>query len=319
VLPERALGLRISRIRMTERSLEGTLSDMSLTADEIASQPETWAAALPLVDRARELLAAPGERMLVLGCGTSAFVAESMAWLRESEGLGITDAAYASEPRAWRDWDRVVVLTRSGTTSEVIAALRALPDGVRTVAVTGVADSPVAGMVDDVLLLDFADERSVVQTRFPTTFLTLLRAAYGEDVQPLIASATAALATPLDLDVTAFDHFVYLGTEWTYGLAQEAALKIREAAQAWAESYPLLDYRHGPLAVAHPGSLVWMLGADDQSLAADIARTGAHVVTGTLDPIVELVQAQRLAVAVAESRGLDPDTPRHLTRSIILG
>jgi fructoselysine-6-P-deglycase FrlB-like protein len=39
---------------------------------------------------------------------------------------------------------------------------------------------------------------------------------------------------------------------------------------------------------------------------------------GTADPLIELVQAQRLAVALAEQRGLDPDSPRHLSRSIIL-
>src|SRR6185369_6566587 len=118
-----------------------------------------------------------------------------------------------------------------------------------------------------VLLLDFADEASVVQTRFPTTFLLLARAAFGEDVSSLPARAAAALATEAPFVPEGLDHFVYLGRGWTYGLAQEAALKIREAAQAWSESYPLLDYRHGPLAVAHDGSLVWMIGRGDSDLA----------------------------------------------------
>lgn len=291
---------------------------MSITATEIISQPDVWRAALAHTDRARELLAAPGERVLVIGCGTSAFVAESLAALREAAGLGETDAAYASEPRAWRPYDRIIALSRSGTTSEVITALSAVPAGVRKVVVTGVADSPVAALADDVLLLDFADERSVVQTRFPTTFLMLARAAYGEDVSEVIVQAERALAVPLPIEVGAFDHFVYLGTGWTYGLAQEAALKIREAAQAWSESYPLLDFRHGPLAVAHDTSLVWMLGAADRKLGDEIEATGATARLSESDPIVELVQAQRLAVELAAIRGLDPDTPRHLTRSIIL-
>ena len=291
---------------------------MSITATEITSQPTTWRRALTDVDRARELLAAPGERVLVIGCGTSAFVAESIAWLRESAALGETDAAYASEPRVWRNYDRVIALSRSGTTSEVIDALEAVPAGVRTVVVTGVADSPAAARADDVLVLDFADEESVVQTRFPTTFLILARAAFGLDTDEALAQLDTALDAPLGIDVAAYDHFVYLGTGWSYGLAQEAALKIREAAQAWSESYPLLDYRHGPLAVAHTGSLVWMFGSADERLAEQIRATGATVILGTVDPLVELVQAQRLAVELAESRDLDPDNPRHLTRSIIL-
>jgi len=291
---------------------------MSLTADEIATQPALWRTAIADTSRATELLTAPGEKVLVLGCGTSAFVAESFAYLREQAGYGVTDAGYASEPRVWRDWTRVIAISRSGTTSEVLDALRVVPAGVTKVVVTGVADSPVAALADEVLLLDYADERSVVQTRFPTVFLMAARAAFGEDVSALPAALEAALAEPLPVTAADFDHVVYLGSGWTHGLAQEAALKIREAAQAWSESYPMLDYRHGPLAVAHPGSLVWLLDAGDDTLADDIRVTGATVHEGTADPLIELVQAQRLAVASAEHRGLDPDAPRHLTRSIIL-
>ncbi|TPW72790.1 SIS domain-containing protein [Schumannella sp. 10F1B-5-1] len=292
---------------------------MSITDDEIATQPRLWREVLSGLEQARDLLAAPGERILVIGCGTSAFVAESLAFLREEAGHGVTDAGYASEPRVWRDWDRVVAITRSGTTTEVIAALRDVPAGVRRIVVTGVVDSPVAEFADDIIDLSAADEQSVVQTRFPTTFLTLARAALGYDVERSISLVEEALALPLPVDLSGLDHFVYLGTGWTHGLAQEAALKIRESAQAWSESYPLLDYRHGPLAVAHPGSLVWIFGADDASLVDDIRRTGATVLVGGPEPLVELVQAQRLAVEIAAQRGLDPDQPRHLTRSIILG
>lgn len=291
---------------------------MSITADEIQSQPAVWREALGLIPTATDLLAAPGERVLVIGCGTSAFVAESLAVLRERAGLGVTDAAYASELRPWRNYDRVVAISRSGTTTEVLDALATVPVGVRRIAITGVTAGPIFDLVDDALVLDFADERSVVQTRFPTAFLLLARAAFGEDVAGVADEAERALAEPLGIDVARLDHFVYLGTGWTYGLAQEAALKIREAAQAWSESYPLLDYRHGPLAVAHDSSLVWMIGDGDDALVHQIAATGATVRTSSHDPLVELAQAQRLAVELAELRGLDPDAPLHLTRSIIL-
>lgn len=290
---------------------------MNVTSVEIDSQPDVWRAAWELREEATRVLARPGERMLVIGCGTSAFVAESFAQLREEAGLGETDAAYASEPRPWRPYDVVVSISRSGTTTEVIDAMNALPDGVRKIVITGVSDSPCARLADDVVLLDFADEESVVQTRFPTTLLFLARAAFGEDVSRLPDLAAAALADPPALTGD-FDHVVYLGRGWTYGLAQEAALKIREAAQAWAESYPLLDYRHGPLAVAHEGSLVWFIGVRNDALAREIEATGAVVVQGTADPLIELALAQRFAVRTAEQRGLDPDSPRHLTRSIVL-
>ncbi|WP_028045393.1 SIS domain-containing protein [Cellulomonas sp. URHE0023] len=290
----------------------------SITAREIASQPSVWAHALRDASTAGEIFGRPGESVLVLGCGTSAFVAESVAVLREQAGLGLTDAAYASEWRPGRRYDRVLVISRSGTTSEVLASLELVEPGTRTAAIVGVSDSPVAQRVDEFLLLDYADEDSVVQTRFPTTVLVIARTTFGEDLPGLVADGSRVVDAPLPVPVDGIDHVVYLGTGWTHGLAQEAALKVREAAQAWSESYPVLDYRHGPIAVAHPGTLVTIFGTADPSLVADIEATGARVLTSDDDPLVQLVQAQRFAVELAESRGLSPDTPRHLTRSVVL-
>jgi fructoselysine-6-P-deglycase FrlB-like protein len=120
------------------------------------------------------------------------------------------------------------------------------------------------------------------------------------------------------VEPTAFDHFVFLGHGWTVGLAHEAALKLREAAQVHSESYPAMEYRHGPISLAGPTSLVWVLGTPDPAVADDAAAVGATVVTAALDPLAELVRIQRAAVALAAARGLDPDRPRNLTRSVVL-
>ena len=102
-------------------------------------------------------------------------------------------------------------------------------------------------------------------------------------------------------------------------LAAEAALKLREAAGARTESYPVMEYRHGPISAAGERSLVWTFGPADSALVDDVRATGATIVQGELDPMVDLVTAQRTAVALAEARGLDPDRPRHLARSVVLG
>lgn len=294
------------------------MAPMSLTENEIRSQPEVWDHALAHTDAVRAVLAEKGERVLVVGCGTSAFVAMALADLRERAGFGVTDWAYASEAPADRGYDRVVALTRSGTTTEVLDLLAAVGRGSRRSVVTAVDGSPVEALADDVVRLTFADERSVVQTRVPTTTVLLARAALGEDVAGLPAACARVLGGPLPFDVADVDHHVYLGRGWTTGLAHEAALKVREAAQAWSESYPALDYRHGPLAVAGPRSAVWVLGAPPAGLVDDVAVTGARVVVSDEDPLVQLVLAQRVAAALAAHRGLDPDRPRHLTRSVVL-
>jgi fructoselysine-6-P-deglycase FrlB-like protein len=115
------------------------------------------------------------------------------------------------------------------------------------------------------------------------------------------------------------DQFTFLGTGWTYGLANEAALKLREAAGLWTEAYPAMEYRHGPAAVTGERSVVWLFGSPPDGLAGEIAAAGGTAWIGEEDPLAELVRVQMLAVAAARARGLDPDRPRNLARSVILG
>jgi fructoselysine-6-P-deglycase FrlB-like protein len=114
------------------------------------------------------------------------------------------------------------------------------------------------------------------------------------------------------------EQWTFLGRGWVNGLAHEAALKLRESAQAWTEAYPLFEYRHGPISIAAPGRVIWSLAPLDDATVQELEQTGATVVANGLDPLAALVQCQRAAVALAEARGLDPDRPRNLTRSVVL-
>ena len=98
----------------------------------------------------------------------------------------------------------------------------------------------------------------------------------------------------------------------------ENLLKLREAALVPAESYPGLEYRHGPIALADGQTVVWPLGDPDGDLVADIRSTGATVVETNRHPLADLVLVHRVALAIAQARGLDPDHPRNLTRSVVL-
>jgi fructoselysine-6-P-deglycase FrlB-like protein len=254
----------------------------------------------------------------LVGCGTSYYMAQAAAVLRERAGQGETDAFAASEFPRRRTYDRVVALTRSGTTTEVLDVLGALRGRTRTTAITADPATPVTAAADDVVVLGFADEKSVVQTRFATTALTLLRTHLGLHTDAAVADARAALEAPLPEELVDSAQFTFLGRGWTVGLANEAALKMREAALAWSEAYPAMEYRHGPISVTTRGTAAWMFGEAPDGLAEQVRATGGTWVPGRLDPLAELVRAQRLAVAVAAARGLDPDRPRHLTRSVIL-
>ncbi|WP_030441156.1 SIS domain-containing protein [Actinoplanes subtropicus] len=300
---------------------------------EIASQPECWSLAAKLADSPG--LPARGERVAVVGCGTSWFMSMAYASLRERSGHGETDAFQASEFPHDRRYDRVVAITRSGTTTEIVDLLDSLDGRTPTTVLTADGGQPAAALATDAIVLDFADERAVVQTRFATSALALLRAHLGEDLEPVCADAEVAVRLPLPVHPALTEQITFLGRGWTIGLAHEAALKCREAAAYWAEAYPAMDYRHGPISLAGPRRVVWALGEIPPGLADDVEATGALFVhsrhhggyaalgrwcggRAPIDPMADLVLAQRLAVLLATTQGLDPDNPRNLSRSVVL-
>src|ERR1700744_4022044 len=166
---------------------------MSVTREEICSRPEMWRQAADLLPEVSGQLPAPGDRVAIVGCGTSYFIAQAIAAARESAGHGETDAFVASEMPAERLYDLVLAISRSGTTTEVVRCLEALPSGVRSLAISAVPGTPVLDAADEAIVLAFADETSIVQTRFATTALALLRAHLGHDLSPAIADARAVL------------------------------------------------------------------------------------------------------------------------------
>jgi fructoselysine-6-P-deglycase FrlB-like protein len=289
---------------------------MSAIEQEVASQPAVWREAARL--DAGDVLPRHGERVGVVGCGTSLYIAAAYAAAREAAGLGETDAFPASEFPTGRAYDRVLAISRSGTTTEVLDAVAVIGERVPTAAITAVAGSPLALAAGRVVTLPFADEQSVVQTRFATAALVLLRAHMGIDPAPAVAAAERVLERPLPIEPAGFDRFHFLGRGWTVGLAYEAALKLREAARAWSEAYPAMEYRHGPIAIADSRTLVVSMGELDPDLESDVRATGATLLEPEAEPLASLVLAHRLAIALAHARGLDPSNPRNLTRSVVL-
>jgi fructoselysine-6-P-deglycase FrlB-like protein len=291
---------------------------MSYLTDEIASQPGCWSRAIEMASSAGAALPATGERVAAIGCGSSLNVARCYAALREAAGQGETDAFPASEVPAARRYDRLVYISRTGTTTEVLDALRRPPRNTPSTAITAEPDAPLAREASYVVLLDFADERSVVSSRFITSSIVLLRAHLGTAVLSLPAEAEREVARPLPQELAERAEFTFLGCGWAAPVADEAALKLREASRTWAESYPAMEYRHGPISVSDENTVVWALGEVPSDLLADARRTGATVIASDADPLAELIGAQRLAAALAERKGIDPDQPRALSRSVIL-
>ena len=280
-------------------------------AAEVASQPALLAAggARWPPDVAGPACRRPASGSRWPGCGTSWFIAQAYAAAGEAAGQGETDAFAASEMppgRALRPgrWCCPGPAPPPRSCSCWTGCAAACPPW-RSPPTPG---TPVAAAADAVIALDFADEQSVVQTRFATTELALLRAHLGAGHRARWPTAAErVLAEPLPGELLAARQFTFLGTGWTYGLANEAALKLREAAGMWTEAYPAMEYRHGPDRGDRPGQ---------RGLAArrrrrtgsrgEVAAAGGPAWASREDPLAELVRVHRLAVALARAARAGP-------------
>jgi fructoselysine-6-P-deglycase FrlB-like protein len=277
-----------------------------------------WRRAAEVARSEGKHLPAAGQRVAIVGCGTSLYMGQAWAAAREQAGQGETDAFTPSEalPRSY-DW--VVALSRSGTTTEVLDYMKNLGGGTRKLAVTGTPNSPIIDICEHTVLLDFADERSPMQTRFATSALTLLRTHLGGlDVDSLADAAEKALAEPLPVDPPSVRQFVFLGHGLGVGLAREAGLKLQEAAGAWTEAYPSTEFRHGPSSAIDAKSVVWAFSPAPSGMADHVKQAGAKFIQAERDPMVELVVAHRVAIALVEAKGLEPDNILCGSRSVII-
>ncbi|HEX6150903.1 sugar isomerase [Nocardioides sp.] len=288
-------------------------------AAELATQPDDWVTAREVAQTHAGLLPQPGERVAIIGCGSSLYVGHAVAAKREAAGLGETDAWPAGDSVPDRPYDRVIAITRSGTTTEILQALDRLDGRVPVTVITADPSSPVAER-GDVISLGYVDEQSVVQSRTMTTAVAMFRWHLGEDLTAAVDEAREVLTLDDDWfdEVRAVEQISFVGAGWTYGLAEEAALKLKESTQAWTESWHQSEYRHGPISIAEPGRAVWVFGPTIANFERDVRATGATLLHSDLDPLAELLKVHRLCLLRAADRGLDADQPRHLTRSIIL-
>lgn len=291
---------------------------MSSYAHELRSQPAHWMRAAARAETVAAALPRAGSRTVVAGCGTSYYIGAAYAVLRERAGHGETDAFPASQAPRRDGYESALAISRSGTTSEVVEWIDNLPASTRRYGVVGVPDSPIACALPVPVDLSDADEKALVQTRFATSTLALLRASLGHDLGPVAAQAATALAQGAPVAGGRFAHFVFLGEGWAAWIAQEAALKMRETSGVWTEAYPAPEYRHGPVSAAGPDTLVWAVGAVGADVVEHARRTGVTVLGGDDDPMSELVRVHLQAEVEAARRGRDVDRPPFLSRSVVL-
>ncbi len=243
-----------------------------------------------------------------------------------------------------------IAISQSGASPDLLAATRAArAAGAFVIALVNVTDSPLASAASRTIPLRAGPETGIAATKSFIATLAAIAQLVGSwmqdaELRDALDAAPDELTRAWALDWSAAIEPLRLATSLFVvarglglGIAQEAALKLKETCGLHAEAFSSAELRHGPVAMVGPGFPVLAFAqhdealADVEALAAELAGYGAQVllagssVPGTLElpaldahPAIEpmlLIQAfYRFASALAPARGRDADRPPNLRK-----
>ena len=309
-----------------------------------------------LRDLAARLRQKPPRAVMTLGRGSSDHAATYARYLIETR-LGVMTAS--TPPSVASIYDAApatadtlcLVISQSGRSPDILASAEAAKGaGSLVVALVNDAASPLAQLADITAPLLAGPELSVAATKSyigALSAIVQLVAHWSDDAALL--GALAKLPDLLDeawaLDWSAAmpllkdaQSLYVLGRGVGYGVAEEAALKLKETCGLHAEAFSAAEVRHGPMALVGPGFPVLAFAQGDETRAGVEAALAAAAAQGApaikagggeqvgvltlptrdacpiLEPIAYALSFYRLVGALAVARGLDPDRPPHLTK-----
>jgi len=303
----------------------------------------------PLWAKAPVPAASGGANHVIVGCGTSFYLAQIVAAafnLMGRQAIAVPGAEWARRRRAYKVEDSgvtVIALSRSGESSETVQAVEvSRAAGLKTLAVTCEAESSIARAAERTILVETHPDEGIVMTSSASLMLLVgLRLAGVAVAAERAAGEAAALLERLDGHLAAAlqgrSHYVYLGAGALHGLAQEGALKLQEMSLSYAQAFHTMEYRHGPISLVDETTFAVLLYSpdtrDEEAKVASELRAKGAVVVGfdgpgdvavavEADPLVRalvmLPALQILGERVAAARGLDTAAPRHLSKVVVL-
>jgi glucosamine--fructose-6-phosphate aminotransferase (isomerizing) len=316
---------------------------MGLTEQTIFEQFSYWRAAIAPVSPIRE-----AEVIVFVGCGTSYNLALSLAALANASGrsaIAVPGGEWVNSPQNyWARWQKahVVALSRSGETTETVAAAKASrAAGAYVTAITVEKASPLAANCDRVLAAETHPGEGIVMTSSSSLMLLLGLELLGHPVSPSLIDIARGLLDSLDAKLPALiadrSHFVFLGSGHFYGVALEGALKLMEMSQVFTQAFHPLEYRHGPISLVDDRTAAVMLYNPERreaeaKLATELQEKGARVIAFggpgdasfdvPCDPALVglacLPALQLLGERAAQAHNIDTVAPRHLTKVVTL-
>lgn len=304
---------------------------------------------------AARLRAHPPTAALICGRGSSDNAGVFGRYLIESETGVLTSPAPLAVSSVYGQTPRIpggvcFAISQSGKSPDLVAAASAAKaGGAFVIALVNVEDSPLSAVADLTIPLRAGPELSVAATKSFIASLTALAHLVAEwtgddalraglDALPdqLEAAWRQDWSAALPTLRTATNLYV-VGRGPGFGVAREAALKLKETCGLHAEAFSTAEVRHGPMALVKDGFPVLMLAQDDvtradaEDLAADFATRGAKVFLSgpsdgrvtplpatpghpALEPVLLIQSFYGLAARLSVARGFDPDRPPYLNK-----
>ena len=279
--------------------------------------------------------------IVITGCGTSYYIAQSLACACNAHGqraIAVPGAEWARRPESYLagPGDILVLgLSRSGTTTETVQAIQSSrAKGWPTFALSCVEGAEILLAADRGLYVPTDPREGIVMSVSASLMLLAgLRLAGITVPGEVITTARAALsqAAAQAAILKGRTHFVYLGAGANYGIATEGSLKLQEMSITYSQSFHPMEYRHGPISLIDDASLVVLIyspdtGAEEAKLAAEVQAKGARVIgfggPGDLSipatGLAALPALQMLGELVALQKGINSESPRHLTKVVVL-
>ena len=324
-----------------------------------------------LIDYRRQLLSA--KRIVIVACGTSWHAGLIGKQIIESLCRIPVEVEYASEfryrnPVVSKD-DVVIAISQSGETADTLAAVQLAKDkGAFIYGICNAIGSSIPRATNTGTYIHVGPEIGVASTKAFTgqvTVLTMFALALGEakgtikrdeylrivkglnDIPEVIKDVLKANDKVADLarTFTYAHNFLYLGRGYSYPVALEGALKLKEISYIHAEGYPAAEMKHGPIALIDSDMPVVVIATHNamyekvlsniQEIKARQGRVIALVTKGDetiakiadevielpdvlecLEPLVATIPLQLLAYHVAVCKGKDVDQPRNLAKSV---
>ena len=324
-----------------------------------------------LIDYRRQLLNA--KRILIVACGTSWHAGLIGKQIIESLCRIPVEVEYASEfryrnPVVTKD-DVVIAISQSGETADTLAAVElAKQKGAFIYGICNAIGSSIPRATDTGTYIHVGPEIGVASTKAFTgqvTVLTMFALALSEakgtvnrDEYLKIVKGLSEIPVKIrevlqtndkvaDLarTFTYAHNFLYLGRGYSYPVALEGALKLKEISYIHAEGYPAAEMKHGPIALidsdmpvvviathnamyekvlsniqeikARQGKVIALVSKGDDTISK-IADEVIELpdVQECLEPLVATIPLQLLAYHVAVCKGKNVDQPRNLAKSV---